>query len=42
MPEQSVFPDAPTNDRNFDLVFITESFSGNEVGTVVFLPLPFH
>lgn len=33
---------APSNDRHSDLVFIAESYSGNEVGTVMFLSLPFH
>lgn len=33
---------APSNDRRSDLDFIAESYSGNEVGTVMFLSLPFH
>lgn len=33
---------AALNDRRSDLVFIAESYSGNEVGTVMFLSLPFH
>lgn len=38
----AAFTAAPSNDRQSDLVFITESYSGNEVGTVMFLSLPFH
>lgn len=33
---------APLNDSHSDLNFTAESFSGNEVGTVMFLSLPFH
>lgn len=33
---------AAANDRHSDLLFIAESYSGNEVGTVMFLSLPFH
>lgn len=33
---------AALNDRRSDSVCIAESYSGNEVGTVMFLSLPFH
>lgn len=33
---------APLNDSHSDSNSTAESFSGNEVGTVMFLSLPFH
>lgn len=41
-PVAAAAPPLPPNDRHSDFVSIAESYSGNEVGTVMFLSLPFH